>query len=179
MSGCGIPIIPACSIISSLGLILATRGSWHLLLPSIVLSNESIHNTSTLLSKQLVLVLELGVGGLEVIEQLPSGISETLAEPVYQNLPHTMVQACANNVSGLWYSVVVDDRGQLNNVRRCSALVLLQEYHMENIVDARLVWKLEAISNRANALDHLEGAVVAECKLGILAALDGRRSALV
>ena len=56
---------------------------------------------------------------------------------------------------------------------------LLQEHHVEHIVDACLSRELEAVGHRANALEHLEGAEVAGCELGILAGPDSCRSALV
>lgn len=98
---------------------------------------------------------------------------------MHQDFPKTTVEACTMNFIGFRNSMTVHNGRQGSNGSRGLAMKLLQERHMEHIVDARPGRKLETIGNRANALNHLKGPVLARSQLGILGILDGRRRALV
>jgi hypothetical protein len=83
---------------------------------SVLLSNERVHNTSTLLSKQLLLELEFGISGREFFQQLLGGISRAVAKALHQDFPHTMVETSPSNVTWFWNSMAVDHRWQWNDV---------------------------------------------------------------
>jgi hypothetical protein len=118
----------------------------------------SHHNISPLLGKQLVLELKGGVGFTERRNGLPGSFGDRHARPFHQHMPHPTTKLGAQHAFWTLKRTAVTKRRQRRlGCRRC-ATKWLQHPDMKHIMYPSVVRELQAVSDLANALDHLERA---------------------
>jgi len=129
------------------------------------------HNISLLLGKQLVLEPKVGVALDEGLPRLPGRIIWREPLPLHEELPGAMLKTCPAHPSRSEDHPAVMNGRQWRRGRRRVAVEGLQQPHMEDIVEARPLWKLQVIGHLPNALDHLERTCVAGAELALGTAL--------
>ena len=129
------------------------------------------HNISPLLEKQLVLELEVGVALDEGLPWLLGRIIWREPLPLHEDLPGAMLEARPPHPSRSQDHPAIMNGRQWRRGRRGVAVEGLQQPHMEDIVEARPLWKLQAIGHLPDALDHLERTCVSRAELALGTAL--------
>jgi hypothetical protein len=111
--------------------------------------------------------------GAKLIKRLPRSIIHRETAPLDQNLPDTSSLLSLQDTFRLGKDPTSHCRGQNARRSRGIAAVLLQEAHMEHIVDAGALRQLKTIGNATDALKHAKWARPSWPQLALGARVEG------
>jgi hypothetical protein len=97
----------------------------------------AVHNISSRLRKQLILDLEVWVGGLELLEQLPSRVLVRQAAPLNEHSPNSSVLLGLQGAFGFRKNALIMRRWYGTRRRWWRTVMLLEETDMEHIMKTR------------------------------------------
>ena len=117
---------------------LATSRSRLLVTSLELVTEESVHNTSLPVRKQLVLKLEIWIRLLELLQRLPGGVSIRMALSLNEKIPRCARRSCAQNSSRCRNGPAMDDGRKRHHRGRRVSSVLLEEHHVEHVMQAGL-----------------------------------------
>jgi hypothetical protein len=110
---------------------------------------ERVHNISLLPNKQLVRELKQWIALLKVGNRLPCSISSGAAIPLHEELPAPSVETISDHLSRSRNHTSLKNGRQRHDCSRWSAVVLLQQSYMKDIMDACLWVQLQVVSHSA------------------------------
>jgi hypothetical protein len=109
------------------------------------------HNISPGLRKQLVLELEVGEMLAELVERLPGSVL------VWKPTPDVAALLSLERPFRTLQHTTIEDRQKSGQSSRRVAAVLLQQPHVEDVVDAGALRQLQAVGDAADALQSWNG----------------------
>ena len=98
--------------------------------------DQTGHNISPRLRKQLVLELKVWIVLTEFLTLLPSSLLLRKACPLNEDEPDATTELCLQHLCRLWKNVTIGGWRKRRRSRRWLATKRLEQPHMEDVVDA-------------------------------------------
>ena len=134
--------------------------------------DQTGHNISPCLRKQLVLELKVWIVLAEFVTLLPSSLLLRKARPLNEDEPDATTELRLQHLCRLGKNATISEWRKRRRSRRWLATERLEQPNMEDVVDASAGWKLKTICHLPNALQDREGPGVARAELALRARVE-------
>jgi len=124
------------------------------------------HNISPRLRKQLVLELEVGVEGAELVDDLPSRVLFRKALPLDEYLPDASTLMRTEHLSRS-RQPTVQGRSESAWGSRWISAVALKQPHVVHIMKTGTLWKLKTIRHATDVFQDTERPGIARAKFAL------------